>query len=259
MTYYGRWTYKFEEAARQGAAAAMIVHDTFPAAYGWNVVNSSWTGAQYYVAVAPTTRWTRPLANGWVQKPVADAILKAAGKDLRDAFRSGGAARASSAVPLGLKASLSLRQHDPQGRTRTTSSACCRARRGPTNTCSTPRTGITSAAAPPTRPATTSATARSTMRPASRAIDRAGRGHARQGRARRAQPGVPGGDAGGIGPARLPNITPRTRCFRSTQTVGGVNMDALAAGGPRTDVTLTGGDKSELTDHSRTRAGRAWA
>ena len=39
MTYYGRWTYKFEEAARQGAAAALIVHDTFPAAYGWNVVN----------------------------------------------------------------------------------------------------------------------------------------------------------------------------------------------------------------------------
>ena len=49
MTYYGRWTYKFEEAARQGATAAIIVHDTFPAAYGWNVVNSSWTGAQYYV------------------------------------------------------------------------------------------------------------------------------------------------------------------------------------------------------------------
>ena len=39
MTYYGRWTYKFEEAARQGAAAALIVHDTFPSAYGWNVVN----------------------------------------------------------------------------------------------------------------------------------------------------------------------------------------------------------------------------
>ena len=48
MTYYGRWTYKFEEAARQGAAVALIVHDTFPASYGWNVVESSWTGPQAY-------------------------------------------------------------------------------------------------------------------------------------------------------------------------------------------------------------------
>src|SRR5690606_36250862 len=46
MTYYGRWTYKLEEAARQGAAAALIVHDTFPAAYGWNVVESGWSGPQ---------------------------------------------------------------------------------------------------------------------------------------------------------------------------------------------------------------------
>ena len=48
MTYYGRWTYKFEEAARQGAAAALIVHDTFPASYGWGTVESSWTGPQAY-------------------------------------------------------------------------------------------------------------------------------------------------------------------------------------------------------------------
>ena len=47
MTYYGRWTYKYEEAARQGAAAVLIIHDTAPAAYGWNVVNSSWTGTQF--------------------------------------------------------------------------------------------------------------------------------------------------------------------------------------------------------------------
>ncbi|HSJ77239.1 MAG TPA: peptidase M28, partial [Erythrobacter sp.] len=48
MTYYGRWTYKYEEAARQGAAAALIVHQTAPASYGWNVVESSWTGPQAY-------------------------------------------------------------------------------------------------------------------------------------------------------------------------------------------------------------------
>ena len=48
MTYYGRWTYKYEEAAEQGAAGALIVHDTEPASYGWNVVESSWSGPQAY-------------------------------------------------------------------------------------------------------------------------------------------------------------------------------------------------------------------
>src|SRR5690606_24043541 len=47
MTYYGRWTYKFEEAARRGAAAALIVHDTAGASYGWDVVRNSWSGPQY--------------------------------------------------------------------------------------------------------------------------------------------------------------------------------------------------------------------
>ena len=47
MTYYGRWTYKFEEAARKGAAAALIVHDTAGASYGWDVVKNSWAGPQY--------------------------------------------------------------------------------------------------------------------------------------------------------------------------------------------------------------------
>ena len=52
MTYYGRWTYKYEEAARQGAAAAIIVHETGPAGYGWEVVNNSWTGPQIALTAA---------------------------------------------------------------------------------------------------------------------------------------------------------------------------------------------------------------
>src|SRR5690606_35346617 len=47
MTYYGRWTYKFEEAARQGAAAALIIHDEAGASYGWDVVKNSWSGPQF--------------------------------------------------------------------------------------------------------------------------------------------------------------------------------------------------------------------
>jgi Zn-dependent M28 family amino/carboxypeptidase len=84
MTYYGRWTYKFEEAARQGAAAALIVHDTAPAAYGWNVVNSSWTGPQF-LAQSNDGGASQTKANGWVQKDVAAKIMAAGGQDLAKA------------------------------------------------------------------------------------------------------------------------------------------------------------------------------
>jgi Zn-dependent M28 family amino/carboxypeptidase len=105
MSYYGRWTYKFEEAAKHGAAAALIIHDAAPAAYGWNVVESSWSGPQSQAASAAAEPQT--LVNGWVQKPAAERILAAAGRDLasltaaaqRPGFRP---------VPLGLKASLSF-------------------------------------------------------------------------------------------------------------------------------------------------------
>ena len=80
MTYYGRWTYKFEEAARQGAAAALIVHDTFPASYGWNVVESSWSGPQAY-AQRSNGGADQTQVNGWVQKRIAEAIASAAGRD----------------------------------------------------------------------------------------------------------------------------------------------------------------------------------
>jgi Zn-dependent M28 family amino/carboxypeptidase len=106
MTYYGRWTYKFEEAARQGATGALIVHDTFPAAYGWNVVHSSWSNAQHYIA-RPGDNMDQTVANGWIQKPVAEAIFAAAGKNfaqLAEAAKQKGFAP----VPLGLKANVSF-------------------------------------------------------------------------------------------------------------------------------------------------------
>jgi Zn-dependent M28 family amino/carboxypeptidase len=102
MTYYGRWTYKYEEAARQGAAGALIVHDTFPAAYGWNVVESSWTGPQSR-ARTDDRGASQTMVNGWIQKGVAEAIAAAAGQDL--AALSAAAERPGfRPVPLGLKA-----------------------------------------------------------------------------------------------------------------------------------------------------------
>ncbi|MBV7265405.1 M28 family peptidase [Erythrobacter sp. WH131] len=106
MTFYGRWTYKYEEAARQGAAGAIIVHDTEPASYGWNVVESSWSGPQAYPQYGenPPPRTTM---NGWVQKEVAREILAAAGQDL-DELSVAAKTGEFQAVELGLSASTSF-------------------------------------------------------------------------------------------------------------------------------------------------------
>ncbi|HWV61931.1 MAG TPA: M28 family metallopeptidase [Sphingopyxis sp.] len=80
MTYYGRWSYKYEEAARQGAAAVLIVHDTEPAAYGWNVVESSNTGTQY-LADSKNGGADQTVANGWIQLPKAKELFASAGQD----------------------------------------------------------------------------------------------------------------------------------------------------------------------------------
>ena len=106
MTYYGRWTYKYEEAARQGAAAALIVHQTAPASYGWNVVESSWTGPQAY---AQRGENAPPLTemNGWVTEDAARKLLTAAGQDL-DTLTTAAQAKGFKAVPLPLKASTSF-------------------------------------------------------------------------------------------------------------------------------------------------------
>jgi Zn-dependent M28 family amino/carboxypeptidase len=106
MTYYGRWTYKYEEAARQGAAAALIIHDTEPAAYGWNVVESSWTGEQFYAESANGGADQTKL-NGWIQKDAAAKIFAAAGQDLA-AQMAAAKKKGFKAIDLKLKASASL-------------------------------------------------------------------------------------------------------------------------------------------------------
>jgi Zn-dependent M28 family amino/carboxypeptidase len=106
MTYYGRWTYKYEEAARQGAAGALIVHQTAPASYGWNVVESSWTGPQAYPQYGDTPP-PRTLMNGWVTEDAARKLLKAAGQDL-DALTKAAQAKGFKPVPLGMAASTSF-------------------------------------------------------------------------------------------------------------------------------------------------------
>lgn len=106
MTYYGRWTYKYEEAARQGAAAVLIIHDTAPAAYGWNVVNSSWTGTQF-LAQSKDGGKSQTQANGWIQKSVAKEIFAAAGQNL-DKQMAAAKQKGFKAVPLNLTASMNF-------------------------------------------------------------------------------------------------------------------------------------------------------
>ncbi len=106
MTYYGRWTYKFEEAARQGAAAAIVIHDTEPAAYGWPVVQSSWTGPQLGLD-EPGDHLDQSQAIGWIQQAAARQLFASAGKDFA-ALTEAAKREGFRAVPLGLKASASF-------------------------------------------------------------------------------------------------------------------------------------------------------
>ena len=81
MTWYGRWAYKYEEAARQGAAAALIIHDTPGAGYGWDVVANSWTGAEFDLPTEVDPAPRIPL-QGWLTQDAAQQLFARAGLDL---------------------------------------------------------------------------------------------------------------------------------------------------------------------------------
>ncbi|PWK47864.1 M28 family metallopeptidase [Pleionea mediterranea] len=106
MTYYGRWTYKYEEAARQGAAAAIIVHETAPASYGWNVVESSWTGPQFQL---PKGKNSAPVVNVemWITEPKARALMKKGGLDF-DSLKQQAKQKGFKAQSLNLKANVAV-------------------------------------------------------------------------------------------------------------------------------------------------------
>ncbi|MCP4588148.1 M28 family metallopeptidase [Pseudoalteromonas sp.] len=80
MTYYGRWTYKYEEASRQGAAGAIIIHETAPASYPWSVVENSWSGEQFGFQ-KENNNMDRVAVEGWVTTDVAKELFKKAGLD----------------------------------------------------------------------------------------------------------------------------------------------------------------------------------
>jgi Zn-dependent M28 family amino/carboxypeptidase len=109
MTYYGRWTYKFEEAARQGATAVLLIHETKPAAYGWDVVEGSWSGEQADLVRADAGA-SRAVLEGWITLERATEIFSAAGLNI-DVMRAAANKRGFKAQPVpGATASAVIRQ-----------------------------------------------------------------------------------------------------------------------------------------------------
>ena len=106
MTYYGRWTYKYEEAARQGAACAIIIHETEPAAYGWGVVKNGWTGPNFSL-VSEDGNASRCAVESWITLETTQSIFEAAAKNY-DELKKMAEKPGFKPVPLDLKANLTL-------------------------------------------------------------------------------------------------------------------------------------------------------
>ena len=104
LTYYGRWTYKLEEAARRGAAGVLLVHNDTMATYGWSSVTNSWTGDQVRLVAPPTSL---ALA-GWIRQPVLAELLRAKGLDL-DQLMSAAARRDFRPVATGINVAAQVR------------------------------------------------------------------------------------------------------------------------------------------------------
>jgi Zn-dependent M28 family amino/carboxypeptidase len=104
MTYYGRWTYKFEEAARKGAVGALIIHRTDLASYGWSVVRSSWSNEQVYLG---NDRTPKLQAASWIQLDVARQLFASAGLKLEDMMETAGTRKFKAReLPIRLKAHI---------------------------------------------------------------------------------------------------------------------------------------------------------
>ncbi|HZN96622.1 MAG TPA: M20/M25/M40 family metallo-hydrolase, partial [Gemmatimonadales bacterium] len=112
LTYYGRWTYKIEEAQRQGAAGILLVHTTESASYPWSTVQSSWTGPQVRVEEPPKSLQVA----GWLSQEAAARLFRQSGKDL-SSLADQAARRGFKAVPLGLELDGTVRSTIERSRT----------------------------------------------------------------------------------------------------------------------------------------------
>ena len=108
MTYYGRWTYKYEIAAKKGAAAAIIIHETEPAAYPWQVVKSSW-GKENFELDNPNKNMDAVSARSWITLDVAKKLFGDSGQDF-DALKKSAITKDFRPVVLNAKANIEIKQ-----------------------------------------------------------------------------------------------------------------------------------------------------
>ena len=241
MTYYGRWTYKYEEAAKQGAAAVLIIHDDAPAAYGWNVVNSSWTGTQF-LAQSKDGGASQTAANGWIQKSVAKEIFAAAGQDLGKQMAAA-KQKGFKAVPLGLTASLSFYNDIARKASKNVIGILKGAKRPDEYVLYTGHWDHLGRcpAAPDGDDICNGAVDNAT---GSAALVALAEGHKKAGPANRSIVflAVTAEESGLLGS----KYYAQNPVFPLAQTVGGVNMDAFSMAGPAKNLTVIGKGKSEL-------------
>ncbi|MDG2002595.1 MAG: M28 family peptidase [Novosphingobium sp.] len=241
MTYYGRWTYKFEEAARQGAAAALVVHDTFPAGYGWNVVESSWSGAQAY-ADSGDDGVIHTMANGWVQQEAAQWMAAASGKDF-GVLSASAKQPGFKPVPLGITVNMSFKNTIRRFASKNVVGLLPGAER--------PDEYVLYAAhwdhlgrCKPNEAGDDICNGAIDNATGTAALAALAEAHGKAGAPDRSlvflavtaeESGLLGSEYYGANPV-----------FPLSRTVGGVNMDALSLAGPARDMTVIGGGKSEL-------------
>jgi Zn-dependent M28 family amino/carboxypeptidase len=108
MTYYGRWTYKYEIAARKGAAAAVIIHETEPAGYPYSVVKTSWAKENYEID-NPNKNMDAVTVRSWITLDVAKKLLVDCGQDF-DALKKNAISKEFRPIPLSAKASIDIKQ-----------------------------------------------------------------------------------------------------------------------------------------------------
>jgi len=241
MTYYGRWSYKYEEAARQGAAAVLIVHDTEPAAYGWNVVESSNTGTQY-LAENKNGGADQTVANGWIQLAKAKELFASAGQDF-DALREAAKKKGFKPVALtGVKANFGFDNDISKKMSRNVIGVLPGAKRPDEYVLYTGHWDHLGRCTPVDgddicNGAVDNASGIAGLVTLAQAFHKAG------------APdrsivflAVTAEESGLLGS----KFYAENPVFPLAQTVGGVNMDALNAIGPAKDIVVVGGGKSEL-------------
>jgi Zn-dependent M28 family amino/carboxypeptidase len=241
MTYYGRWSYKYEEAARQGAAAVLIVHDTEPAAYGWNVVESSNTGANY-LAETKDGGAKETVANGWIQLPKAKELFASAGQDF-DKLRAAAGKKGFKPVALtGVKANFGFDNEISKKMSRNVIGVLPGAKRPDEYVLYTGHWDHLGRCTPIAgddicNGAVDNASGIAGLVTLAQAFHKAG------------APdrsivflAVTAEESGLLGS----KYYAENPIFPLAQTVGGVNMDALNAVGPAKDIVVVGGGKSEL-------------